>query len=101
MDRSDEHHVSESVRDHLHSAEDEGPHQDLAQLAVGLHQRQQLVAVDLDHLAGLAGDCAVERAPPRKRADLAGELSRSMDRYQLFGIARGAENFYATCDDDE
>ena len=49
----DQHDVAEPARDQLHAAQDEGAHQDLAQLAVGLHQRQQLLAVQLDHLARL------------------------------------------------
>ena len=40
--------------DQLDAAQDERPHQDLAQLGVGLHQREQLLAIDLDHLARLA-----------------------------------------------
>ena len=39
-----QHDVAEAVRDQLDAAQDERPHQDLAQLGVGLHQRQQLLA---------------------------------------------------------
>ena len=52
--RSDEHDVAEAARDQLHPAQDEGAHQDLAELGVGLHERQQLVAIQLDHLARFA-----------------------------------------------
>ena len=41
MRRPDEHDVPDPTRDQLHAAENEGPHEDLAQLGIGLHQRQQ------------------------------------------------------------
>ena len=50
MTRADEHDVAEPVRDQLHPAQDEGAHEDLAQLAVGLHQRQQVLAIQLRSL---------------------------------------------------
>ena len=42
-------------RDQLDAAQDERPHQDLAQLGVGLHQREQLLAIELDHFTRLDG----------------------------------------------
>ena len=62
MARPDEHDVSEPVRDQLHPAQDEGPQEDLAQLAVGLHERQQVVAIELDHFA--------QRSPARMRTSV-------------------------------
>ena len=53
MSRPNEHDIAEPVRDQLHPAQDEGPHDDLAELAVGLHERQQLFAIQLDHFARL------------------------------------------------
>ena len=47
---SNQHDIADALRDQLHPAEDERPHQDFAQLAVGLHQRQQMLAIDLDEL---------------------------------------------------
>src|SRR5215475_2895083 len=38
--RPDDRNISKSMSDQLHSAEDEGSHKDIAQLAVGLHERQ-------------------------------------------------------------
>ena len=52
--RADEDDVAEAVRDQLDAAQDERAHQDLAELGVGLHQRQQVFAIELDHLARLA-----------------------------------------------
>ena len=61
-----QHDVAEAVRDQLDAAQDEGAHQDLAQLAVGLHQRQQVLAIELDHLAGLGRAHAHEPAAGRR-----------------------------------
>ena len=54
MVRADKHDIAEPVRDQFHPAQDEGPHDDLAELAVGLHERQQVFAVEFDHFARLA-----------------------------------------------
>ena len=50
-----------------HAAQDEGAHQDLAQLGVALHQRAQVVAIDGDDRAVGGGarrapGCAAPRA---------------------------------------
>ena len=49
--RANEHDIAEPVRDQLHSAHDESAHDQLAEFAVGLHQRQQLFTIQLDHFA--------------------------------------------------
>ena len=96
-----EHDVAEPVRDQLHAAQDEGAHDDLAQLAVGLHQRQQVLAIQLDHLARLAGTRPDERAAAREHLDLAGELTRSMDRDQRLGGAGWLDDLDLTFRDHE
>ncbi len=77
--RSDEHDIADPARDELHSPQDEGPHQDLTELRVGLHQRHQLFAMQLDHRARLAHTDPEERAPARDHVDLAGELTGPVD----------------------
>ncbi len=74
--RADENDIAEAVRDHLDSPEDERAHHDLTQLAVRLHELEQMVAFDLDHLAGLRGADLDEAAASRQDTDLAIELSR-------------------------
>jgi hypothetical protein len=59
---TEEHHVAETARDQFHAPQDERAHDNFAQLGIGLHQRQQLLAVEFDHLAGL------DRAQPQQRA---------------------------------
>ena len=41
---ADKHNVAHAVGNQFHSSQDEGAHQDLAQLAIRLHQRQHLLA---------------------------------------------------------
>ena len=60
MRRADEDDIPEATRNQLDPAEDERPHEDLAQLGVGLHEGEQLLAIELDHLARLAD---AQRAP--------------------------------------
>ena len=64
--RADEHDVAEPARDQLDAAQDERAHQDLAELGVGLHERQQLVAIELDHFARPRGPV---RGPATRRPE--------------------------------
>ena len=52
--RANQDDVAKAAGDQLDAAEDERPHEDVAQLGVGLHECEQLFAIELDHLAGLA-----------------------------------------------
>lgn len=40
--------VAYTLRQQLRAAEDEGAHQDLAQLSICLHRREEIVAAELD-----------------------------------------------------
>ena len=55
MIRPDEHDISEPVSNQLYPAQDEGPHDDFAELAVGLHERQEMFTIQFDHFARLDG----------------------------------------------
>src|SRR6266568_393355 len=101
MIRAEKHDISESTRNQLHPAQDEGPHDQLAEFAVGLHERQQLFTIQLDHFARLDGARSDERGAAGKHVDLAGELTRSMDRDECFGTAGWPDNLDPTCRDDE
>ncbi len=79
MRRADEHHVTEAAGDQLDPPEYEGPHQDLAELGVGLHQGQQLLTSELDHLARLGHARAYQRAPAGEHVDLSRELAGAVD----------------------
>ena len=86
--RPDEHGISEPLRDQLQAAEDERPHQNLAELGIGLHECQQVFAVQLDYCAGLADARPEKRAAARDHVDLAAELTPSVDGDDRLGGAR-------------
>ena len=62
--RADHDDVTQIVRDQLEAPQDERPHQDLAQLRVGLYQREQLLAIELNHFARLADAETSQRGAP-------------------------------------
>ena len=47
--------IAKVAGDQLDAAEHERPHEDVAQLGIGLNQGEQLFAIELDHLARLGG----------------------------------------------
>jgi hypothetical protein len=99
--RSDEHGIAEPVGDQLHAAEDEGSHEDVAQLAGGLHQRQQIPAGDLDDFARLARAHAEEPPAAGEHIGFAGELTPSMDGHQLLGGAGPPDDLDVARGNDE
>ena len=101
MARADEHQVSNAPRNQFHPPQDEGPHEDFAQLAVGLHKSQQLIAVQLNDFAGLARAKSHQYAAPRKQVKLSGELTCPADGYDFLNVARYPDGFYLTCFDHE
>ncbi len=72
---SDENRVAEVALDQAQAAKDEGAHDDVAQLRVGLNDHAQILELDLDDFAGF--DCLDpdQREPARERTDLARELA--------------------------
>ena len=76
MRRAKQDEVAHLARDELAAAEHERPHQDGAQLSVGLHEGQELLAIELDDLARL-GDARRRHGPAAgDQRDFAGELTR-------------------------
>ena len=87
MARPEQHHVVAVLGRQRHPPQDEGAHQDLAQLRVALHQRAQVVAIDGDDRA-VGGDARAHQAAPRRQhVDLAGELPGAVDDDRLLAIA--------------
>src|SRR5712664_4740339 len=82
MTRPDECDVSDPLRYQLHPPQEEGPQEDLAELAVGLHEGEHVVARDLEHGARLPRAHTDDPAAPREHGDLAGELPRSQDGHE-------------------
>ena len=85
------HHVAQAVRDQLRPAKDERAHEDVAQLAVGLHEGEELLALELDHLTRLARLDAYEPAPTRQHGDFAGEVAGRKDGHELSPCRRAGE----------
>src|SRR6266513_3920482 len=71
--RPEDHDVADSTVDQLDPTQDERAHEDLVQLAVGLDERKQVVATDLDDLAGGRGPDLSEPMAARQHGDFAGE----------------------------
>ena len=101
MARADEHEVSDAPRNQFHPPQDEGPHEDFAQLAVGLHKSKQLIAVQLNDLAGLARAKSHQYAAPRKQVQLSGELTCPADGYDFLILPGYPDDFYLACLDDK
>ena len=88
MARADEHQVPHVPRNQDHPPQNEGSHEDIAQLAVGLHKSQQLIAVQLNDSAGLARAKSHQYAASEKQVELSGELTCPADGYDFLNVAR-------------
>ena len=87
--RRSDNDIAEMLGNQFEAAEDEGPHQDLAQLRVGLDEREQFLASELDHVAWLGDPQACDRGPPANHVAFAGELPRlTLDDEPFPGFAR-------------
>ena len=95
MSRSDHEDIAKIVGNQRHTPQDERPHEDLAQLGVGLHELQQLIPTELDQLAALGDTDAGETPEPKEHIDLAAELPGKA------GGKPGDKSGDATVDDDE
>ena len=87
--------------DELGSAEDERPHEDLAELAVALHEAHELPPLHLDDVGIVGGDDPHQATTAGEHAHLAGELPHpGAGDHQVTG-RRGADDLEAPGDDDE
>ena len=101
MIRANQHDISDAVCDQFHSAKNERSHDQLTELVVGLHERQQPFAIDLDDFARLPGAHAQQRGTTREHIDLACELSRSIDDHKRLAGTGRPNNLNLSCPDDE
>ena len=74
------------VREQAHPAQDEGAHERLAQLAVGLDHPTKPLRVEVEDVARLAHPSAHQAAPPGQHVDLAGELARLVDDDRIVSV---------------
>ncbi len=99
--RADHDHVAEPVRHQLDATQDERADQDLADLRIGLHDREQVVAVDLDDLAGLGDQRANERAASGEQVHFARELPGPVARDEVLAGRRRPIHVDAPREHDE
>jgi hypothetical protein len=72
---SDEDDISESACHQSRAAEQKCANEDLAQLRIRLYEREEIIALDLDQLTGLADAKSYQRRATRQHGDFAGELA--------------------------
>src|SRR5439155_13934572 len=100
MLRSEDHDVADAAGDQLHAPQDEGAHEDRAQLAVGLDEGQQLVATDFDDFAVRSRPDLGEPAAARQHGRLAGKHPGAERDDDLLG-GRWADDVDPAREDDE
>ena len=101
MIRSDQHNVSEAVRDNLDSAEDESPHENVAEFAIRLYQSHQVFAIDIEHFSRLTCAYLHKTTPAREHGDFTGEHTRFKNGNEILGCSRGPHNLDFTGNNDE
>jgi hypothetical protein len=84
------------VRNHLHPSQNEGAHDDLAELGIGLDQSQQVFVIELDHLARLADAYSGHRPAAGQHVDFARKLARAVHDDQRFRSAVWPNNLELT-----
>ena len=101
MRRANQDDVAVATCDELHAAEDEGPHEYVAQLGIGLDQAEQLFAIHLDHLAGLADSRPCECSSARQHGAFAGELPGPVRDDERFGSRGWSQHLHLAAQHDE
>jgi hypothetical protein len=101
MCRSQHDHVAELVGDQLEAAQHERPHENLAQLGVGLNQGEQLLARQLDDFAWRGYAQPGDRRPAGDHDGFAGELSRAVRHDQRVGGAGGPQGLHCAAEHQE
>ena len=90
--RADQRHLALCGVDQPHAPQDEGAHDDLGQLGIGLHQRAQLGLADRQHLPRLNHADAREAGQAAQGGELAGEIARKELGQRLLASRAGNEN---------
>ena len=88
MRRPQDHDVADAAGDQFHPAQDEGAHEEFAQLAVGLDQREQVIATHFDDLTGHPGPDLGEPAAARQDGHFPREHPRAERDHDLLGGRR-------------
>ena len=101
MSRAEQHDVSVATGNQLHPPEDECSHENLTQLGVDLHERQQPFALDLDQFAGLAHTHSKHSAAAAQHAGFTRELARAKGGHKVLVSTRRPDDLQVTRLDDE
>src|SRR5262249_46149055 len=98
---ADQDQAAHAVGDQCHSPQNEGPHQDFAELEVSLHERTQMLSIHDDDRSLDGGPRTNEIAARGEHVDLAGELAGTEHPHHVFAAGDGAYDLDAALDDEE
>ncbi len=98
---ADEDQAAGALGDERHPAQDEGAHEDFAELEVPLHERVQMLAIDDDDRSVAERPAADEGAAGREHVDLARELPGAVHRDLLLAALDRAHDLHGALDDHE
>ena len=101
MPGADEDQAAVAVGDERHSPQDEGAHEDLAELEVPLHEHAQMLAIDDDDRSVAESPAANEGATRGQHVDLAREFPGTVDGDLLFAAVGRAHDLNGPFDDHE
>ena len=101
MGRANQDDVAVAACNQLDAAEDERPHEDVAQLGIRLDQSEQLLAIELDHLARLADPRPRQRSPAGQHGAFAGELPGPVRDDQRFRSRGWPQHLHLAAQHDE
>src|SRR6266850_668358 len=95
MARPDQRDVAFPLADEFYAAQDESPHQNLAQLGISLHQREQPLTSELNDFACFLDPSTRQGAAPGEQVHFAEELPGLVNNNNFFPVvACGAHNFH-------
>jgi hypothetical protein len=84
------------VRNHLHPSQNEGAHDDLAKLDIGLDQSKQVFVIELDHLARLADAYSGYSPAAGEHVNFSCKLTRAVHDNKRFPSAVWPNNLELT-----
>src|ERR1700727_1702370 len=101
MLRSQENYISRSPMDQLHAPQDEGPHENFAQLCVSRNQRSKLVITHFKKFAGRSYATSRQAAATRNHRQFAGKSSGLMFNDGTFTVQLRLHNLQASREQHE
>ena len=101
MPRADEDQAAVAVGDERHPPQNEGTHEDLAELEVSLHERAQMLTIDDDDRPVAESPPADDGAARGQHVDLAREFAGAVHHDRLFTTVDRAHDLDGALDDHE